>query len=173
MTETDSHKVVAFIRAISTGGDKVASLGELDTESDLIDAAGRLGYAFSLQDWQSTVELLIYAYLEDSEDSELSMLQEPIESHSAALREWEYEVCDYEGDPTWSKEQDYRFRVDHLLEQLAYEPSIFDYCDEGQLRGKGWLPFAFGLRTESGFSNLVFSWRHIVPLLDDIEPGTG
>jgi hypothetical protein len=152
----------AFLRALATTG--LSSVhGNFESEDDLMAAARRDGYRASLQSWREAVKILVVDKCASSDP--YRALRSPIESHPARLREWVYEVCDYEGDPAWSRDQDYRERVEHLLSMAGRRPAtgIIQQLTEEQLNGVGWLPNPFGLWTAVGntSSRKLINWSKI------------
>ena len=58
-----------------------------------------------------------------------------------------FEVVDHEGDPAWTREEDYQSRVDHLLCQLVADRDYeADEFGDTQMAGEGWGVTPFGSR---------------------------
>ena len=157
-------------RTISTEINRFFEM-EYETAITLLENfAHNYGYTFSLQDWESYVKEVIEGYKTKSTQEfrrTIDLLSAPLENHCDGLKEYVFEICDYEGDPSWSKEEDYQYRVDYVIESLEdmvdeSDQSLLSTCDQDQLEGKGWKINQLGLSCDTGHSKRLISWDKIM-----------
>lgn len=152
--------------------EQIDKLSEIDYEASmsiLVRTAESHGYSFVKEDWEWAVKKIIEAH-PDQQDNEncdvIECLKKPTKEHSDSLKEYVYEICDYEGDPDWDKEEDYRFRVEHVIatlqEQIEDESApLLLACTQEQLEGKGWVPNRFGISCCTGHSWTTIKWSDV------------
>ena len=149
--------------------DELSKMNYEKAVSTLVGAAEDVGFSFFKEDWEWVVKKIVETYLcqqERKNCSVIELLKRPIKKHSDNLREYVYEICDYEGDPSWNKEEDYQFRVEYVIEALgdqmedASVPMLCS-CSQEQIEGKGWLPNRFGISCCTGHFQTTISWSDI------------
>jgi hypothetical protein len=153
--------------------EQIDKLSKVDYEaamSILVRIAKSHGFTFLKEDWERVVKKIIEAYPDQRNNRNcdiIELLRKPTKEHSKELKEYVFEICDYEGDPSWGKEKDYRFRVDYVIEALQNEMenddsgSLLHSCSQEQLDGKGWIPGGFGISCCTGHFQTTINWRDI------------
>ena len=140
------------------------------SESQLLEYAASLDYHFSSGEWQSAVSHIVEEYLGPKRHEEtIKLLQEPTSKHRENLREWVFEVVDHEGDPAWTPEEDYQYRVEHALRQLVADRGYeADEFSDLQMAGKGWGVMPLGLSTDGPGTRTLIAWTEISDVLNRI-----
>jgi hypothetical protein len=136
----------------------------------LLEYAASVEYHFSSKQWQSAVADVVKEHFGPRRHEEIiRLLQEPISKHRENLREWVFEVVDYEGDPAWTPEEDYQHRVEHILPQLVADNGHeADGLTDLQMAGKGWSLGPFGLHPEEPGTGMGINWTEISDVLNRI-----
>jgi len=139
-------------------------------ESRLLEYAASVEYHFSSEQWQSAVADVVKEHFGPRRHEEIiRLLQEPTSKHRENLREWVFEVVDYEGDPAWTPEEDYQHRVEHILPQLVADSGYeADGLTDLQMAGQGWGVMPFGLSTDGPGTRTLISWTEISDVLNRI-----
>ena len=150
--------------------DKLSKIDYKAALSILVRIAESHGFTFRKEDWERFVKKIIEAYHDQRNNGDcnvIELLKKPTEEHSKDLKEYVFEICDHEGDPGWDKEEDYRFRVDYVIEALQDQMedddsgSLLHSCSQEQLEGKGWVPGRFGISCCTGCSWTTIQWSDV------------
>jgi hypothetical protein len=149
--------------------DKLSKIDYEEAISILVRIAESHGFSFLKKDWEWVVKKIIEGYPDQRDKgncSVIELLKKPTKEHSEDLKEYVYEICDHEGEPDWNKEEDYRFRVEYVIEALQDQMdddsgSLLHSCSQEQLEGKGWIPGRFGISCCTGYSWTIIKWSDV------------